>query len=73
MLPKWTRRGVGYGEAVGPYASDNLVMVMVDEPTGNKYMRAVPHKGFGVDGDNRWLVKDTHRAGSHRRLQLQRL
>ena len=35
-------------------------MVMVDESTGNKYMRAVDHKGLGPDGDNSWLVKDMH-------------
>ena len=33
---------------------------MVDESTGNKYMRAVPHKGVGIEGDNSWLVKDMH-------------
>ena len=49
---------VGDGDAVGPRASDNPMMVMVDESTGNKYMRAVPHKGVGVEGDNSWLVKD---------------
>ena len=34
------------------------MMVMVDESTGNKYMRAVGHKGLGPDGNNSWLVKD---------------
>ena len=43
-----------------PHASDSPVMVMVDEATGNKYMRAVPHKGLGVDEDNSWSVKDMH-------------
>ena len=43
-----------------PHASDYPMMVMVDEPTGNKYMRAVGHKGLGVDGDQSWLVKDMH-------------
>ena len=52
---------MGDGEAVGPHASDNPMMVMVDESTGNKYMRAVPHKGVGIEGDNSWLVKDMHR------------
>ena len=51
---------MGDGEAVGPHASDNPMMVMVDESTGNKYMRAVPHKGVGLEGDNSWLVKDMH-------------
>ena len=36
------------------------MMVMVDESTGNKYMRCVEHKGLGLDGDNSWLVKDVH-------------
>ena len=37
-------------------------MVMVDESkgNGNKYMRAVDHKGQGPYGDNSWLVKDMH-------------
>ena len=43
-----------------PHASENPMMVMVDESTGNKYMRAVDHKGLGPDGDNSWLVKDMH-------------
>ena len=51
---------MGEAEAVGPHASDNPMMVMVDESTGNKYMRAVPHKGVGLEGDNSWLVKDMH-------------
>ena len=51
---------MGEGEAVGPHASDNPMMVMVDESTGNKYMRAVAHKGVGIEGDNSWLVKDMH-------------
>ena len=36
------------------------MMVMVDESTGNKYMRSVDHKGLGPDGDSSWLVKDMH-------------
>ena len=51
---------VGDSEAVGPHASDNPMMVMVDESTGNKYMRAVPYKGLGVEGDQSWLVKGMH-------------
>ena len=43
-----------------PHASDRPMMVMVDESTGNKYMRSVDHKGLGPDGDNSWLVKDMH-------------
>ena len=38
--------GVGSG-----HASEHPMMVMVDESTGNKYMRDVSHKGFGIDGD----------------------
>ena len=54
------REEIGEGEAAGPHASDNPMMVMVDESTGNKYMRAVLHEGLGVDGDHSWLVKDMH-------------
>ena len=36
------------------------MMVMIDESTGNKYMRAVDHKGLGQEGDLSWLVKDMH-------------
>ena len=36
------------------------MMVMVDESTGNKYMRAVDHKGLDGQGDNSWLVRDMH-------------
>ena len=36
------------------------MVVMVDEATGNKYMRVVDHKGLQGDGDNSWLVKDMH-------------
>ena len=46
--------------AAAPHASESPMMAMVDEETGNKYMRAVPHKGLGEDGDNSWLVKDMH-------------
>ena len=45
---------------VAPHASDSPMMVMVDETTGNKYMRAVPNKGLGEDGDHSWLVQDMH-------------
>ena len=36
------------------------MMLMVDESTGNKYMRAVGHKGLEGQGDNSWLVRDMH-------------
>ena len=42
------------------HASESPMMVMVDESTGNKYMRALSRKGLGPDGDNSWLVKDMH-------------
>ena len=48
------------GNRQAPHASERPMMVMVDEATGNKYMRAVDHKGLGPDGDNSWLVKDMH-------------
>ena len=50
----------GGGVDPRPHASDRPMMVMVDESTGNKYMRSVDHKGLGPDGDNSWLVKDMH-------------
>ena len=46
--------------AAAPHASESPMMVMVDESTGNKYMRAIAHKGLGEEGDNSWLVKDMH-------------
>ena len=62
-----TPSGASAGEEGGasssgarPHASENPMMVMVDESTGNKYMRIVTHKGLGPDGDNSWLVKDMH-------------
>ena len=39
-------------------ASANPIMVMVDERTGEKYARAVGHKGMGKDQDMEWLIKD---------------
>ena len=48
------------GEAVTPHANEHPMMVMVDESTGNKYMRVVGHKGLEGEGDNSWLVKDMH-------------
>ena len=35
-----------------PHATEHPVMVMVDEATGNKYMRMVDHKGLEGDGDS---------------------
>ena len=39
-------------------ASANPIMVMVDNRTGEKYARAVGHKGMGKDQDMEWLIKD---------------
>ena len=35
-------------------------LVMIDEQTGNKYMRVVGQKGIGSGGEMRWLIKDLH-------------
>ena len=59
-VPEGGRHDAPEASEAGPHASDNPMMVMVDESTGNKYMRAVPHKGLGVEGDQSWLVKDMH-------------
>ena len=42
------------------HASENPMMVIVDERTGNKYMRAVDHMGLEGQGDNSWLIEDMH-------------
>ena len=34
-------------DRVGAHASEHPTMVMVDEATSNRYMRAVEHKGLG--------------------------
>ena len=39
-------------------ASANPKMVMVDNRTGEKYARAVGHKGIAKDQDMEWLIKD---------------
>lgn len=39
-------------------ASENPVIVMVDEVIGEKYARAVGRKGLGDHGDMDWLIKD---------------
>ena len=48
------------GERSEAHAIEHPVMVMVDESTGNKYMRMVEHEGLEGEGDNSWLVKDMH-------------
>ena len=50
----------GSSRTRAPHASERPMMVMIDESTGNTYMRAVDHKGLGPDADNSWLVKDMH-------------
>ena len=39
-------------------AKENPLIVMMDEETGEKYARAVGHKGIGTAGERDWLVKD---------------
>ena len=39
-------------------ASENPLFVMVDEETGDKYVRAVGQKGVGPEGEMDWLIKD---------------
>jgi len=41
-------------------ASENPMMVMIDERHGNRYMRAVDKKGLGEGTEMEWLIKDTH-------------
>ena len=42
----------------GERASEFPMLVMVDEETGNKYMRAVGRKGLGEGKEMEWLIKD---------------
>jgi hypothetical protein len=39
-------------------ASENPLIVMTDEGTGEKYARAVGQKGLGTEGEMDWLIKD---------------
>ena len=41
-------------------ASAYPAIVMIDEETGNRYMRLVEQKGLGKKGGMDWLVKDIH-------------
>ena len=41
-------------------ASDNPSLVMIDEETGNKYMRMVDQTGLGKEGEMSWVIKDMH-------------
>ena len=36
----------------------NPYFVMVDSKTGDRFARAIPHKGLGHDGNMDWLVKE---------------
>ena len=54
-----TSGGPDAGRSVA-HASEHPMMVMVDEATGNKYMRTVDHKGLGGEGDSSRLVKNMH-------------
>ena len=38
----------------------NPAFVMVDEGTGNRYMRVVDQKGIGQNDEMAWLIKDVH-------------
>ena len=39
-------------------ASKNPLLVVADERSGSKYVRAVGHKGVGDDGSIDWLIQD---------------
>ena len=39
-------------------ANENPLLVMLDEETGDKYARAVGHKGLGVAHERDWVIKD---------------
>ena len=41
-------------------ASQNPLIVMLDEEHGNRYMRAVGKKGLGEGNEMDWLIKDMH-------------
>ena len=41
-------------------ASENPLVAMIDEETGNKYMKAVAKKGLGEGSEMDWLIKDMH-------------
>ena len=50
----------GDAEDTVTIASENPLIVMLDEENGNKYMRSVDHKGLGDEGGRSWLVQDMH-------------
>ena len=39
-------------------ANKNPILVLVDEQTGERYARAVAHKGLGQPGEADWLIRD---------------
>ena len=41
-------------------ASQNPLVVMIDESSGARYMRASGRKGIGENGEMEWLIKDMH-------------
>ena len=41
-------------------ASENPLILMIDEQTGNKYMRAISKKGLVEGNEMDWLIKDMH-------------
>ena len=38
----------------------NPALVMIDEGTGNRYMRIVPAKGLETGVDKKWMIEDIH-------------
>ena len=58
---EWDGGDEGRPRPMPPHASGNPMMVMVDESTGIKYMRAVGHIDLEGQGDNSWLVRDLHK------------
>ena len=42
-------------------ASENPLMLMLDDNNGNKYMRAVGKKGVDEGNDMDWLIIDMHK------------
>ena len=43
-------------------ASENAMMVIVDEQTGDSYARAVGQKGAGGSGEMEWLLNDIDKS-----------
>ena len=49
-----------FGGQEGDRAAEHPMIVMLDETTDNRYMRAVNRKGLGDGNEMEWLVKDMH-------------